>query len=104
MVANDVCVIRQGKEEFISQFDLVPGDVLKLRSGSKVSADGILIHAHEFRVDASSITGESNSIEKKVIPNGAKEFEDAFDAPNMIFQSNIVISGIHLFILKSKIL
>ena len=59
-----VRVIRDGKEQEISSIDLVPGDLLLLYEGCKIPADGVILHCHDFCVDESSLTGESEVVWK----------------------------------------
>ena len=56
-------VRRDGEETEIPAGDLVPGDVLVLRPGDRISADGTLISRVELRVDNSTLTGESWPVE-----------------------------------------
>ncbi|KAL4397586.1 calcium-transporting ATPase 10, plasma membrane-type isoform X1 [Arachis hypogaea] len=57
-------VIRGGRRVEISIYDIVVGDVIPLNIGDQVPADGILIVGHSLAVDESSMTGESNIVEK----------------------------------------
>ncbi|KAG9446975.1 hypothetical protein H6P81_013103 [Aristolochia fimbriata] len=57
-------VIRGGKRIHVSIFDLVVGDVVPLKIGDQVPADGILISGHSLAIDESSMTGESKIIHK----------------------------------------
>ncbi|PUZ71362.1 hypothetical protein GQ55_2G307800 [Panicum hallii var. hallii] len=57
-------VIRGGKRIGASIFDLVVGDVVPLKIGDQVPADGILISGHSLAIDESSMTGESKIVHK----------------------------------------
>lgn len=57
-------VIRGGKRLVASIFDLVVGDVVPLKIGDQVPADGILIYGHSLAIDESSMTGESKIVNK----------------------------------------
>ena len=52
-------VFRDGHEKEILQEELVPGDIIVLKPGSKVPADARLIEAKELNVNESALTGES---------------------------------------------
>ena len=51
-------VIRDGEEVEVDVEDLVPDDVIAVRAGERISADGIIVEG-ESAVDESPITGES---------------------------------------------
>ena len=59
---SKVLVIRQPKlgsdkgEQIINCCDIVPGDVVVIRSGQKIPADLIVITANNFKIDNSSLT------------------------------------------------
>ncbi|XP_065854078.1 calcium-transporting ATPase 9, plasma membrane-type-like isoform X2 [Euphorbia lathyris] len=57
-------VTRGGRRVQISIFDIVVGDVLPLKIGDQVPADGILIAGHSLAIDESSMTGESKIVHK----------------------------------------
>ncbi|TVU05043.1 hypothetical protein EJB05_48191 [Eragrostis curvula] len=57
-------VVRGGKRSGASIFDLVVGDVVPLKIGDQVPADGILISGHSLAIDESSMTGESKIVHK----------------------------------------
>ncbi|KAL8046370.1 hypothetical protein ABFX02_08G173200 [Erythranthe guttata] len=52
-------VIRGGRRDKVSIYEIVVGDVIPLKIGDQVPADGILINGHSLAIDASSMTGES---------------------------------------------
>lgn len=57
-------VIRDGAERNIPAVAVVPGDLLVLREGDVVAADGETIESTRLLVDESSLTGESLPVEK----------------------------------------
>ncbi|KAK9055270.1 hypothetical protein SSX86_026352 [Deinandra increscens subsp. villosa] len=57
-------VVRGGRRVKISIFDIVVGDVITLKIGDQVPADGVLISGHSLAVDESSMTGESKIVTK----------------------------------------
>ncbi|CAL5439318.1 unnamed protein product [Camellia sinensis] len=57
-------VVRGGRRENISIYDIVVGDVIPLKIGDQVPADGIIISGHSLAIDESSMTGESKIIHK----------------------------------------
>ncbi|XP_061339583.1 calcium-transporting ATPase 9, plasma membrane-type-like [Gastrolobium bilobum] len=57
-------VIRGGRTIKISIFEIVVGDVVPLKIGDQVPADGVLITGHSFSIDESSMTGESKIVHK----------------------------------------
>ncbi|HEU0336828.1 MAG TPA: cation-transporting P-type ATPase [Gaiellaceae bacterium] len=59
MLPQQARVRRDGVEQEVAAAELVPGDVLVLRPGDRVSADGELLDETELRVDESTLTGES---------------------------------------------
>lgn len=68
MLSLHALVIRDGKQKDIEAKDLVPGDVIKLKSGDKIPADVRIIEARDFQVEESPLTGEAEAVEKNVDP------------------------------------
>lgn len=58
-------VLRDGEERELSMELLVPADVVILREGDRIPADGKLISTVPLEVDESIFTGESLPVEKK---------------------------------------
>ncbi|CAL9112259.1 unnamed protein product [Musa textilis] len=57
-------VTRGSRRIKVSIFDLVVGDVVPLKIGDQVPADGVLITGHSLAIDESSMTGESKIVHK----------------------------------------
>lgn len=60
--AKDATVVRDGAEVRVPARDLVAGDVIVVRPGEKIAADGVVVDGHSA-VDTSLITGESVPVE-----------------------------------------
>ncbi len=84
-------VMRDGKKQEIDAKDIVPGDILIIEAGDKISADSRLIEINNLKVDESSLTGESTTVEKIITPIG-KEAQVA-DQKNMVFSGTIAKEG-----------
>ncbi|RPA67096.1 cation-transporting P-type ATPase [Cyclobacteriaceae bacterium YHN15] len=67
-LASKATVIRDGKKQVIDSIDIVPGDVVSLRSGDKFPADIRLFQLRDMQVDESALTGESVPVQKNVDP------------------------------------
>ena len=85
-------VLRNGYYEMVSSTELVTGDIVSMEAGNVVPADIRLTETYSFRVDESSLTGESvaidknsNSIFEKELPLG--------DQNNMAFKGTLVTNG-----------
>ena len=67
--APHVKVIRDGITQDILSEDLVPGDIMIISEGCKISADGFVIKCNDLCTDESSLTGESQGVWKIVADN-----------------------------------
>ena len=56
-------VVRKGQFQKISAFELVVGDVVCLKIGDQVPADGLLIEGHSLLVEKASEKGEGDIVE-----------------------------------------
>jgi len=66
-----VKVIRNGAVKEIDIEVLVPGDIIMLRAGDKIPADGVILEHSKFFVTEAILTGESESLQKRT---GSKVF------------------------------
>lgn len=66
-LATDALVIRDDLEQLIPAAELVPGDLVVLRTGYYVPADGLFISGTHVQVDESSLSGESMPEQKSLV-------------------------------------
>uniref|UniRef100_A0A6N2KW23 Calcium-transporting ATPase n=1 Tax=Salix viminalis TaxID=40686 RepID=A0A6N2KW23_SALVM len=59
----NVQVVRDGRHRHISIFDVVVGDVVSLKIGDQIPADGMFLNGYSLKVDESSMSGESDHVE-----------------------------------------
>ena len=91
MIKYMVNVLRNGKEIVIDSKYLVPGDVVLVESGNKVSADLRIIEAKNLQVNESVLTGESLAILKN--DNMIEKEVSLGERSNMIYAGTSVITG-----------
>ena len=92
MLSSYARVVRDGTEQQILVEDLVPGDVMIITEGDKISADARLVTCMDLQVNQSTLTGESNPVRKTseaVLREGLSRSE----IPNLIFTGTSVSSG-----------
>lgn len=85
-------VIRDGKKQIISDLDLVPGDIMILQEGERVSADARIIEAYDLTVDEAVLTGESDPVVKGSIPIEDQDLS-LHQQDNMVFVGTYILSG-----------
>lgn len=85
-------VVRNGHTKEVLAEDLVPGDIIILEAGNYVPADARLIECFNLKIEESSLTGETEGIEKNenIIVNKDAQLGDQ---KNMAFMSSIVVNG-----------
>lgn len=101
---RDVKVIRSGKSQTLSVFDLLVGDVVHLEPGDMVPVDGIFIEGFNVKCDESSATGESDIIKKRPADEVYKAIEDGDDVRKMdpfILSGALVTEGLGTFLVTS---
>ncbi len=91
MLSPTVSVLRDGMEKEIISKELVPGDILLLEAGDKISADARLVEVHSLRCDESPLTGESVPVDKDVRPT--LEQVSVSDKKSMVFSGTTVVYG-----------
>ena len=64
MAAPMARVLRDALETVVPARDLVPGDIVLLRTGDRIPADARLMHAVNLAIDEAPLTGESTTVEK----------------------------------------
>ena len=65
LAAAHATVLRSGLVQVVPATVLVPGDIVLLEAGNQIPADLRLLEAAQLKVDESTLTGESVTIEKR---------------------------------------
>lgn len=92
MLPDNVRVVRDGCEMQLLAEELVPGDLILLEEGDKISADARLVNDNDLRVNQSTLTGESHPVRKSrdaVLRDDLTRAEQ----PNLVFAGTTVASG-----------
>jgi P-type Ca2+ transporter type 2C len=79
-------VIRDGIEQRVAGREVVVDDVVLLREGDRVPADGIVLSASALSADESILTGESLPVDKAPATSGANE-------QALVYSGSLVVRG-----------
>ena len=85
-------LFRNGVKVEVNSKEVVPGDILVLEAGDLVVADGRIIENYSLQVNESSLTGESESVDK-IIETINKDEIALGDQKNMVFSGSLVTYG-----------
>jgi Mg2+-importing ATPase len=91
-ISTRATVTRDGSTQDVPLSELVPGDIISLSAGNIVPADARVIHARDFFVDQSALTGESFPVEKTAQVREGERQEPQHYA-DYLFMSSPVVSG-----------
>ena len=92
LTEQEAFVYRDGALKKISSSQLVIGDIISLEAGSILPADCRLIESFEVKIDESSLTGESQSVEKDARFVASHSLPIA-EQKNMVFKGTNVTYG-----------
>jgi len=92
MTPQKTKVIRDGQEKEINVEDVVPGDIVILEAGNYIPADCRLLECFNFKVEESSLTGETVPVLKDA-SKICNEKVALGDMVNMVFMASIVVNG-----------
>ncbi|HTY43930.1 MAG TPA: magnesium-translocating P-type ATPase [Patescibacteria group bacterium] len=90
-ISHKRVVIREGEKKEIDVRYLVPGDIIVLNIGDKISADLRVLESKNLEVNEAVLTGESMSVQKVSAP--VKKAEKIQDFKNYIFAGTIIANG-----------
>ena len=85
-------VLRDGVKLELPSPQVVPGDVVLLEAGDLVVADGRILENHSLKVNESSLTGESEGVDKTAAVID-REKVALGDQKNMVFSGSLVTYG-----------
>ena len=89
LAAPQVRVWRDGRPCVVAARDLVPGDVIAVAEGERVTADAVLREATTLSVDESLLTGESVPVHKRSAAGAA----DTAEAISRLHAGTLVVAG-----------
>ena len=92
MAAPNARVRRDGEEIIVPARELVPGDLVLLRTGDRVPADARVVQAVDLAIDEAALTGESAAVEKKTAPLSDPRLPLG-DRTNMTYAGTMVVRG-----------
>ena len=91
MSVSNCVVIRDGIDIETSTEELVPGDLVRLEQGLNVPADIRLIESLQCKIDESALTGESDTVSKRVDVLAAETI--LAERKNMAYMGTVISSG-----------
>ncbi len=91
MLSLHAQVRRDGVWSDVNSEVLVPGDIVRMKSGDKVPADVRLIEAVNLRAEESALTGESVPADKKISPAAADA--GIGDRHSMLYAGTLIATG-----------
>ena len=87
-----VSVLRDGRRAMVEADSLVPGDIVLLHEGDRISADARLLVADRLLVDNSTLTGESERVARNADTLDDQP-EPISAADNLVFAGTYVAAG-----------
>ena len=92
MLPEQVRVLRGGQERQLLAEELVPGDIILLSEGDRISADARLIEDSDLRINQSTLTGESRPVHKSRDSALRDDLTHA-EQPDLVFAGTTVAAG-----------
>lgn len=97
---HEVTVIRDGQAQVVSATELVVGDLVQLRGGNQIPADGRLVEAVALQLDEAILTGESEPV-KKTAETLSDQASELGDRQNEVFSGTGVAQGTGLMVVTA---
>lgn len=97
---RNIWVIRSARMQEIRISNVLIGDLVHINPGDITPADGVLVRGHQVKCDESSLTGESEPVDKhplKTSPEHKNDQNDSIehlDADPFIFSHTKVVEGV----------
>ncbi|MGD1835189.1 MAG: HAD-IC family P-type ATPase [Nitrososphaeraceae archaeon] len=99
IVTSENVVIRNGEKTRLISHNIVPGDIVQIKTGDKIPGDMRLYHVKDLKIDESVLTGESIAVQKEIAtfpPN-----TDLVERKNMAYAGTLVVYGYGIGIVVS---
>ena len=92
LTSPQVTVIRESNKMVIPSIDLVPGDIVIIEEGQRIPADIEVLEYSGFSVDESSLTGESEPVQKITKQEFSKDSSEYWK-PYLLYAGTLSVSG-----------
>ncbi|NLB20276.1 MAG: magnesium-translocating P-type ATPase [Clostridium sp.] len=94
LVPTTTAIERAGKKpEEINMLNVVPGDIIHLAAGDLIPADMRLFQTSDLFISQSSLTGESEPVEKFSQMKSISQDQNVVDLDNIALMGTIIVSG-----------
>ena len=94
LVPTTTAIERDGKKpEEINMLNVVPGDIIHLAAGDLIPADMRLFQTSDLFISQSSLTGESEPVEKFADIKSSSPDQNVADLDNIALMGTIIVSG-----------
>jgi Ca2+-transporting ATPase len=91
LAAPHAAVLREGVERQVPAREVVPGDVVMLKTGDRVPADARLLEAINLQAEEAALTGESAAVEKHTLAIDGEQ--PVGDRKNLVHAGTALTSG-----------
>lgn len=85
-------VIRDGNEVTVKSYELVPGDIMLIRAGDYIKADGRLIDSYALTCDETMVSGDMAPAEK-IHDALYEDITPLLNRHNMVYSGSLVLGG-----------
>ena len=92
-LASIAKVIRNGMPAVLPAREIVPGDLVEVKTGEAFPADGIFVDGHELQVDESSLTGEAYPVRKTSLADFQTVSSQSVDTEHWAFAGTRLLTG-----------
>jgi len=91
LIKVEAMVRRDGKLFSVSAQEIVPGDIIILRTGMKVSADARILSSKQLKANEALLTGESLPVNKS--PGDVEEGAPLAERASMVYAGTVISGG-----------
>lgn len=91
--APQITVLRDNRECRIASVDIVPGDLMLIKEGIKIPADGEILKANDLCIDESTLTGESEGVWKITVNHASAHEMNSFWRKDYCYSGTLVTQG-----------
>lgn len=98
-IKPEAIVVRDGIQKVIETKNIAVGDVVVLKAGDNVPADGRLFEVNELFVNEATLTGEAEDVKKNI--GNCEEKVGIGDRKNMVFAGSYVTNGEARFVVTN---